>query len=211
MLAKLDLKGKVFNKFTVLEFAYSKDYATFWKVKCECGTIKILKGVVLKHGQTKSCGCGAKHNARTHGKRKSPEYKAWAHMKGRCLCKTNHKYPNYGGRGITMDDSWINDFRNFLNYILKSIGKHPGKRYSIDRIDNNGNYEPGNIRWATKKEQSSNTRRNIFLDTGYGKMIYAHALEKYKINRSSVSYLMKKYKISHQEAFNETILEKGCW
>lgn len=94
------------------------------------------------------------------GPKRSKEYRAWAHILGRCLNPKDNSYPLYGGRGINVDPSWVKSFEAFLN----SVGKAPSPMHSLDRINNNGNYEPGNVRWATRYEQSRNTRRNIVVD-----------------------------------------------
>lgn len=96
------------------------------------------------------------HFNATHGMSKSREYKTWFRMKSRCYDVTCQDYPDYGGRGITVCDDWINSFESFFEY----MGKSPGKTHSIDRINNQGNYEPGNVRWATQTQQARNKRTN---------------------------------------------------
>lgn len=94
---------------------------------------------------------------RAYNKRLSSEYKTWINIKKRCYNQKMTGYKLYGGRGIKVCDRWLISYVNFL----KDMGKKPGVEYSIDRINNNGNYEPKNCRWATKKQQSNNTRKNI--------------------------------------------------
>ena len=89
--------------------------------------------------------------------RDQSEYQAWRGARSRCHDSTNRDYPKWGGRGITMCEKWRNSYKEFLN----SMGRRPGKGYSLDRKDNNGNYEPGNCRWTTRSEQASNTRHSI--------------------------------------------------
>lgn len=96
----------------------------------------------------------------THGMSNTDEYNIWRKIKNRCLCKTNDSYENYGARGITISNEWQDSFETFY----KDIGPRPSKKHSVDRIDNNGNYCKENCRWATKIEQSNNTRRNIYLE-----------------------------------------------
>lgn len=87
-----------------------------------------------------------------HGMRYTPEYRTWTHMKVRCYNKNYESFSNYGGRGIKVCDEWLNDFVAFFNH----VGKKPSPQHTLDRIDNDGNYEPGNVRWATKSEQQMN-------------------------------------------------------
>lgn len=94
-----------------------------------------------------------------HGWLGTPTYQAWAAMKNRCLCKTSRDYPRWGGRGIRVCDQWIASFENFL----ADMGPRPSGKHSLDRIDNNGNYVPGNVRWATWKEQQSNRSSTTFV------------------------------------------------
>lgn len=98
----------------------------------------------------------------THGKTRTPEHIVWLGMLDRCR-NTNHPaYPRYGGRGIKVCDQWSNSFPNFL----EDMGERPSLSHTLDRIDNDGNYEPENCRWATKKEQANNRRKNVTLNVG---------------------------------------------
>lgn len=101
-----------------------------------------------------------KHFNATHGLTKTKEYQAWARIKSRCYNINSEDYPDYGGRGITMCDEWCNSFMAFYQH----VGKAPGSQFSIDRIDNGGNYEPGNVRWATPYQQARNKRNNTLLE-----------------------------------------------
>lgn len=120
---------------------------------CECGQETEAPLYRVKSGRTKSCGC-TKCVQTKHGMRRSPEYRAWIAAKVRCGNPRDRGYPNYGGRGITFCDEWLHDFPGFF--------AHAGPRLkgtTLDRIDNDRGYEPGNVRWATPKEQAANRRK----------------------------------------------------
>lgn len=132
-----------------------------YEFSCSCGVRKIYPGSWVARGETTSCGClGLEQNAakhRTHGMTFTTEYKVWRAMKGRCLRKSNKQYADYGGRGITVCERWLK-FENFF----ADMGKRP-EGLTLDRLDNNGNYEPGNCRWRDMTEQSNNKRNNRVL------------------------------------------------
>ena len=139
-----------------------KDGAPFinmWRAGCECGNEIVAPLAKFRRGYILSCGCIEKpsrgRNGATIGGKPTREYISWYAMKARCFDKRRWNYMNYGGRGITVCDRWRFSFANFLN----DMGKKPGPGYSIDRIDNDGDYEPGNCRWATTKQQARNKRR----------------------------------------------------
>jgi len=152
-------------------------YARF---KCFCGkeftsSIKNVKSNGI------SCGC-QKRKARIHGHaasvgRKS-EYNTWQNMKKRCFRKSNAQFKDYGGRGISVCDRWLNSFENFFS----DMGLKPTPTHSIERIDNNGNYEPSNCRWATKQDQSRNTRRNVIIEYNGIKMTRTDWAKKFGLN-----------------------------
>lgn len=163
-----DLAGKKIGFLTALEPAPSINRCTAWRFKCDCGNEVIVKLKDIVSGRVKSCGCyRRKHTGdmrRKHGlKDKSPRlYNVWVGMRDRCNNPNNNSYKNYGGRGITVCSEW-NDFKAFYDWAMANGYDENAKRgkCTIDRIDNNGNYEPSNCRWVDMHFQNTNTRRYL--------------------------------------------------
>jgi len=160
-----DKTGMRFGKLVVVELHCSKmvghQKRVLWRCLCDCGRESIVHASSLSSGYTNSCGCirvgiGKTINLKHGEALKTKEYKAWAGAKSRCFDHGNHKYKNYGMRGITMCNSWLS-YENFL----RDMGRAPTKQHSLDRIDVNGNYEPGNCRWATSTIQANNKQNSI--------------------------------------------------
>lgn len=154
--------------------------------RCDCGTEKRVSPSKLVHGVIVSCGCyaaeRASKNNRTHGLTGTPEWVCWVAMKGRCFNPKAQGYENYGGRGITVCDRWRGSFEAFL----EDMGARPSLDHSIERNDVNGNYEPGNCRWATSLEQGSNKRNNRLVEVRGQKMTLAEACRLSQLNRNSI-------------------------
>ena len=165
MGAKINLTNKRFGRLIVIKENGIQNGSILWSCLCDCGNNTIVNGNSLRWGNTKSCGCLIKENnknfpnKKTHDKTNTDEYFIWKHIKGRCLNKNIKEYIFYGGRGITICEEWKNSFDKFF----KHIGKKPFSNAQLDRIDNNGNYELGNVRWVTPSENCNNRRTTILL------------------------------------------------
>ena len=162
----VDITGLVYGRLTVLGYAgkRSAEQRTYWYCRCDCGTLKVICGHNLKQGKSHSCGCLQRelvskrltiHGQSRKGKQSS-EYSTYKGAKERCNNQKHEHYAYYGGRGIEFR------FESFAGF-LSCIGSRPSARHTLDRVDNNGHYEPGNVRWATLDEQANNTRKNIIV------------------------------------------------
>jgi len=164
---RVDLSGQTYGRLFVLSKDGRQDTCGnfTYLCRCSCGNEKVVSGKLLKRGETVSCGCFQRDSRYTntlkHGHfrdRKPTKVRvAWSSMKDRCLNPKNKQFKDYGGRGVTVHEPWINDFESFLAH----VGEPPSQKHSIDRIDTNGNYEPGNVRWATPIEQQHNKRKTV--------------------------------------------------
>ena len=158
-----DITGQRFGRYVVISRVEKGDGQSWWDCLCDCGKQKEVRGRRLRSGVTLSCGCYAadrtSRRSRIHGATTTAEHKVWSGMIERCA---NVNDPNYGGRGITVCERWRESFLSFM----ADMGPRPvdGRRWSIDRIDNEGNYEPGNCRWTVPRVQCRNTRANRHLE-----------------------------------------------
>lgn len=166
----LNLLGQKFGRLEVIMLLPGTlNGSTPWMCRCDCGSFHYTTTGSLRSGNANSCGCigREKTTARNyrHGQSKTPEYSTWNHMQMRCYNSNRPEFFNYGGRGIRVCDRWRygEDGKSGFECFYADVGPRPSNLFSIERIDANGNYEPANVKWATRGEQALNKRRNRFL------------------------------------------------
>lgn len=161
------------SKLTPVKFMYVRESAVYWLYRCDCGTEKVLWKGNVDYGNTKSCGCLRKQQSlarlpirKTHGEGSgehiTKEYRCWSNIKDRCYNPKSREFKSYGGRGITMYEPWVNSYETFRDWLVSTIGRCPEGK-SLDRLNNDGNYEPNNLRWATPVQQANNRRGGLTL------------------------------------------------
>lgn len=188
----IDLTGLCINNlFVIKEIGRDRFNNKLYQCKCICGNVTNKTNAQIKNGKS-SCGCLYSINKTTHGhaKKNKPTitFNSWYNMKERCYYTKYKDYHNYGGRGIKVCDRWLNSFDNFL----KDMGERPSEKYSIDRIDVNGNYEPSNCRWATMIEQSKNRRNNKYYEFNNKRLIIPEWAKLFKVTPAAINFWIKK-------------------
>lgn len=167
-MRKIDMTGQRIGHLKVIaespeRYISQNGKEVVWICRCDCGKTTEVRGSELRKGHTKSCGCFKGDYCRkantTHGGRYERLHSIWNSMKQRCRNPNDQKYKDYGGRGIEVCDEWADDYGIFRAWAYEN-GYVPDRGHdcSIDRIDNDGNYEPGNCRWTTAKVQANNQR-----------------------------------------------------
>jgi len=195
--------GMAFGRLTVLGLASPSDSGEIqWSCLCECGVKKDIRRYLILGGQTSSCGCLRRerlHHAAiklgedrtTHGesplKNRTPEYRAWIQMKWRCENPRATSWRLYGGRGIRVCPDWSGSYQAFLSH----IGRKPTPEHSLDRIDVNGHYEPGNVRWANRRTQASNRRTSTMISHSGETYCMAEWARRLGISHQSLSSRLK--------------------
>lgn len=200
-----DLTEQKFGNLKIIKRLENDKFGhSVWLCECICGNkIKVLS-TNLKRGHTKSCGCKKSyyitHSKITHGKAHTRLYGIYNKMKCRCYNQNNPAYKNYGNRGIKICKEWKQDFENFYNWSMNNGYK---EGLSIDRIDNNGNYEPNNCRWVTDKEQANNKRNNHYITYNNETHTLTEWAQMLKISPSTI------YRRINRKIPNNYLLYKG--
>jgi hypothetical protein len=166
MSSFIDLSGQTFGYLTALERDLNATGGkTVFVCHCRCGRTLSVQSSSLRSGNTNSCGCYQKEKTAeantTHGQEGTSLYSVWSGIKQRTGNPLNSNYERYGARGVRVHPEWSDSFESFQQHILENLGDRPSTEHSLDRINNEGNYEPGNIKWSTEHDQSRNRRSNI--------------------------------------------------
>lgn len=199
-----DLTGKPYGRLRVLSRAENKGKHVSWRCRCVCGAETVVRAFALKCGGVQSCGCHQLKRAievnTKHGKYRTAEYRVWIGMVQRCTNPKHKMYALYGGRNIVVCEAWRRSFEAFLS----DMGKRPSPKYSLDRVDTNGHYEPSNCRWATQKEQCRNTRRNKIIEYDGAMMTLVEWSELLDINYGTLQARLR-LGWSVERAFTESV------
>jgi hypothetical protein len=188
MAKPLDIKGRRFGLLVAMEELPRERGMRKWQLRCDCGASKVaLQKAFTSGGKLRSCGCDNRRSVQ-HGLSSTPEYRAWINMKTRCYDQTTPYFDTYGGRGVQVCSKWLTSFEAFY----ADMGRRPSEKHSIDRIDNDGNYEPGNCRWAIQKVQSRNQRTNKLVSVEGKRITLAEAVESAPVPYNTVLYRLKR-------------------
>lgn len=178
-----DITGNKYGRLTVLGLDSVRDRSSYWLCLCECGNEKIVRNDCLKSGNTQSCGCLNREPREViHGLARTRLYRIYHAMKQRCYNSNANRYDRYGGRGILICAEWLNDFQTFAEWAI-SNGYADG--LTIDRINNDGNYEPSNCRWVTQRVQMRNTSRNTIIEYNGERRILTDWCELYGVDTAT--------------------------
>ncbi len=189
----IDLTGKRFGRLTVVSFSGSNSTGKrTWICMCDCGVKTIVATGDLRSGNTESCSCLKRektgNRSYKHGLVKTSEYHTWSGLIQRCTNKKSDSYEYYGGDGVSVCKRWRDSFENFY----ADMGPKPTPKHTIDRYPNQkGNYEPGNCRWATKEQQSSNMSSNVLITHEGKTLTISNWARLLLLNRNTISKRLK--------------------
>lgn len=188
-MKKLDLTGQRFGRLVVIkEAGRSSDGHIQWICKCDCGKTTVATSNNLRKGRIVSCGCNKKEKATRHGQWGTRIYKIWSNMIQRCTNPNAKFYNRYGGRGITVCQEWQENFQAFYDWAMAN-GYQEG--LEIDRINNDGNYEPNNCRWVTHAENCNNMRKNKTITCNGETHTIAEWAEKTGLTYKTIAYRLR--------------------
>ena len=210
-MVKIDMIGKRFGNLTVISQAESiESCRPRWLCHCDCGNNRIVRGVSLRRGDTKSCGCLKIEHAKTlsndnitHGESKTRLYRIWFNIRSRCNKSSHIDYPKYGARGIRVCDEWDGNFVAFRDWAMSN---GYAETLSIDRIDNNGNYSPINCRWVNSEVQNNNKRSNHYLTYNGETLTLAQWAKKFGINKNTLYSRIVKYGWNVERSLTEGVI-----
>jgi hypothetical protein len=190
MIPPIDLTNQRFGRLRALRLGAKQGGRRAWECRCDCGETTTVRTDWLRRGLKRSCGCLQQESRgatqRTHGRTGTPEYKLWQGMIKRCVNPRCKSYANYGGRGIKVCERWRSDFAAFAS----DMGPRP-KGGTLERRNNGGHYEPGNVVWATKEEQANNTRSNRLITSGGKTMTLARWAKVTGIGPSTIRFRLE--------------------
>ena len=194
---------------TVVGGVFNEGRYRYVRVRCACGVERRMRTDWLRGQRVKSCGCKkaqlCKSASTTHGMSDEPEYLAWFDMRARCSNPKDSQFINYGARGISVCPQWESSFESFF----MDLGSRPSSNHSLERRDNNGNYEPGNCYWATPKEQVRNRRITLFVDHQGERKKFADLSDSYSLPYHILWQRVFRYGMSLESALAKPYRRSG--
>lgn len=205
----IDITNQKFGKLVAIKRTNNLNNKTAWECKCECGNTTIVSTSNLTRNKIKSCGCLKiellTKRCTKHNQRCTALYEVWKSMKQRCYNSNNYAYHNYGLRGIKVCDNWKNSFINFYEW---SINNGYKKGLTIDRINNNGNYEPSNCRWVNRVVQRNNTRFNNYITINNETKTLSEWAKEFGFKPETIRNRIVNLKWSPEKALNTPVKSK---
>ena len=197
--------GQTFHRLTILRIISKSSGLTKVECLCSCGNVKVVRFDHLRSGATQSCGCLHRQRVHesnsTHRLSGTPEYHAYYHARRRCENSKDRMFPQYGGRGIEFKFRTFEEFHSHL-------GPRPSRMHSLDRIDNNGHYEIGNVRWATWKEQTRNKRNSFYITINGDRKHINEWAEQFGIDPATVKRRISHYGFTPENAVTALIKQR---